>query len=355
MVALMVSVTAVCATGAAGAAVAADESDQLSTEAAASIVAAHEESISGSAAPLTLEESNDAWTSAENRVEIQLPTDPAEPISVESPMVDMRITLPSSDSAGDAEPTESGLLGYDNNDGSFTVPIPGDAGELQVNTVIESPDAPAEYEYGVQLPTEARLERVGDALVYLGTEDQLLLMVGAPWAKDAEGRDVPTHYEVGSGTITQIIEHNSTFAYPIVADPWFGWTLFHEFKGSTYNGQKKYSAWVTPAARIAFGNPFQFTGTPPRAIGVTGAYANWVTIMRSAGWAEWKVAWPKITDKASVKQQFDCHVAAGSYGVFFTGAYDLERSRPNRTDGNWQSYVASHRCNWKYATGSARE
>lgn len=50
------------------------------------------------------------------------------------------------------------------------------------------------------------------------------------------------------------------------------------------------------------------------------------------------------TNKATLKQQYSCHVAAGVYGLPFTGEYNLERSRANRS--NWVSGVLSHRCNW---------
>src|SRR5690606_35224627 len=41
-----------------------------------------------------------------------------------------------------------------------------------------------------------------------------------PWAIDAEGRQVPTRYEVDDEGVTQVVDHRAgDFAYPIVADP----------------------------------------------------------------------------------------------------------------------------------------
>lgn len=45
-------------------------------------------------------------------------------------------------------------------------------------------------------------------------------VVDAPWAKDASGAPVATHFEVDNGDLVQIVEHaQATLAYPVVADP----------------------------------------------------------------------------------------------------------------------------------------
>lgn len=43
-----------------------------------------------------------------------------------------------------------------------------------------------------------------------------------PWARDAEGNDVPTYYEVNGTSLTQVVEHQGGhYAYGITADPWW--------------------------------------------------------------------------------------------------------------------------------------
>lgn len=44
-------------------------------------------------------------------------------------------------------------------------------------------------------------------------------MIDASWALDANGKPVPTHYEVNGTTLTQVVEHAAGTAYPVVADP----------------------------------------------------------------------------------------------------------------------------------------
>lgn len=44
--------------------------------------------------------------------------------------------------------------------------------------------------------------------------------MAAPWATDANGNDVATHYEVVDGSLVQVVDHRSSgVAYPVVADP----------------------------------------------------------------------------------------------------------------------------------------
>ncbi|WP_120521579.1 hypothetical protein [Arthrobacter celericrescens] len=123
-------------------------------------------------------------------------------------------------------------------------------------------------------------------------------------------------------------------AYPVVADPWFGARLFQPVKRSISRGDYMYSAWLTPwgVAVLSGGGSGIFNY-------LAGGY-----IIRTAGWEEWTKAWPAITNKATLKQQFDCHVAAGIYGIPFTQDYNLERFRADRP--NWLPGVWSHHCNW---------
>ena len=104
-------------------------------------------------------------------------------------------------------------------------------------------------------------------------------------------------------------------------------------KRTIYRGDYMYSAWLTP---------WGFAVLSGHA-GILGYFVGGAVI-RTAGWDEWTRAWPHITNKATLKQQFDCHVAAGTYGVALTQDYNLERFRANKP--NWLQGVLGHRCNW---------
>jgi hypothetical protein len=47
-----------------------------------------------------------------------------------------------------------------------------------------------------------------------------------PWAKDATGQSLPTHYEIKGQTRTQIVDHLAATEYPVVEDAWLGIQLF---------------------------------------------------------------------------------------------------------------------------------
>lgn len=74
----------------------------------------------------------------------------------------------------------------------------------------------------------AFLELMPDgSAIALDDDGDELAVAATPWALDANGTKVPTHYEVGGNTLIQVIEHkDGNFEYGIVADPWwnpFSW------------------------------------------------------------------------------------------------------------------------------------
>ena len=69
--------------------------------------------------------------------------------------------------------------------------------------------------------------------------------------------------------------------------------------------------------------------------GVTGQ-----AILRTYGWNEWEAKYPGVTNKATIKHQFDFH----ALGAFAASQWNLERVRAN--DVNCIIDVPFHRCNW---------
>ena len=68
-------------------------------------------------------------------------------------------------------------------------------------------------------------------VVALDGSGQVVAAVDAPWARDANGTEVPTRFVVEGTTLTQVVDHTTaTFAYPITADPavwsWWGVTYY---------------------------------------------------------------------------------------------------------------------------------
>ncbi len=148
--------------------------------------------------------------------------------------------------------------------------------------------------------------------------------VASPWAFDANGVSVPTHFEVSGAKLTQVVDHQSgDFVYPISADPYLGQNLWIYHTIDIYNGQQRVNLRLS-----GFG---------------TTISQPWILI--DYGWPEALNRSPLmnsvLTSKATMRQQFDCH----AFGSAFAGDWNLEKFRPNRTVV-WSFGVAIHRCNW---------
>ncbi|SDS04654.1 hypothetical protein SAMN04488539_0899 [Corynebacterium timonense] len=94
-----------------------------------------------------------------------------------------------------------------------------------IAAVIPSPESPTELSYSPLAGTRIELDSsTGNVLLYdagsASTETELLGIAHAPWAVDAAGRHVPTHFEIRQGNLIQVVDHTSAnYQYPIVADP----------------------------------------------------------------------------------------------------------------------------------------
>ncbi len=108
--------------------------------------------------------------------------------------------------------------------------------------------------------------------------------------------------------------------------------LFSSITRDRYKGDYRYNGRVSAWGAVVMSN---YT---PRG------YVSGQAIMSTAGWREWINKYPAVTNKATLKQQYDCHVTLGTVGLPFTGTDNLERFRHNNRYWAWN--VWSHRCNW---------
>ena len=275
-----------------------------------------------------------AYDEIVNGVQIQIPVKADSPISLETTAgngIDVR--LPFNEHASSAETLSSGVVSFDHENDSISVPIVKDDGSLQITTIIESSVAPSSYLYEVSLPAGGRIEQLQNgALVLLDREGAFLAGIGAPWAKDATGADVLTHFVVDGNLITQVVEHTrQPVTYPVVADPWLGVNLFARIWYDTYNGDLRVNV-----QKSAWG---QYIHTPGPG----------QTIFWTAGWDELRTRAPRVLEKETLHQQYDCHVGGGFLDVAGP-EWNLEKFRWNRTV-DWTYGVAVHHCNWKTPNG----
>lgn len=271
---------------------------------------------------------------------VKVPTGPTEEATLAGPKGAIGISLPFAETSR-LDETVDGTPVFDNSNGSSTVPVVKEDGSLQINTVLENSQAPKEYSYRLNIPEGAEISEIdGSVLVML--DGNLVGGLSPAWAKDSNGNDVPTHYKVvGGNEVVQVVEHDSSFTYPIVADPWLGAMLFHDFstnrKGAV-GGKPVYSAALTVwgwHVYLGVAPPFS-PGAPNPGIGNR--------IIRTVGWQEWKSKLVGSNPHPTLEQQYACHVLAG-YDAWHAGLHwDLELSRPSKPD--WKSDIFSHKCNW---------
>lgn len=134
---------------------------------------------------------------------------------------DIQTGLPFANQAANATAEASGIVSYDNRNGSVTVPIAHADGSVALNTVLTSADAPGSFAYPLSIPAGGTVS-LGEngAVTVADSAGTPVGFVDAPWAVDAAGVDVPTHYEIQNNTVTQVITLNTPgIQFPVVADP----------------------------------------------------------------------------------------------------------------------------------------
>lgn len=93
-------------------------------------------------------------------------------------------------------------------------------GFIGMATIIEAGEDSERFPYSASPDSGVSLEIGENGGMLLIRNDEVVGGVLKPWAKDAVGNDVPTHYEVSGTGFVQVVEHvGRNFMYPIVADP----------------------------------------------------------------------------------------------------------------------------------------
>lgn len=276
---------------------------------------------------------NEVHFSSED-VEVVIPKEADEPLELSTEEGDIAVSLPMASDASFIPTPSPSVVAFDNGDASRTAVVVYDEGSVQMNTVVDGPQAPQRFDYQLTLPEGAYLEQQENGAVLIIDESGRFFGGFAPaWAQDANGQAVPTQYEISGTTLSQYVDHTDAYAYPVVADPWWGKNLFMYVSRDSAMGDFRYNGQVSAWGALVLSGG-----------GGVGGYLVGGHILRTSGWDEWVARYPAVNNKATLKQQYDCHVAAGSVGLIFTGPYNLERARANKPA--WLAGIATHRCNW---------
>ena len=171
--------------------------------------------------------SSDGYTVETSKSTVTMPRQTSGDITVDnkdSDSSDIRIAL-SGSSVTAAESSPVGGITYKDGDHSTTV-LPKSDGSVQIATVIDSASSPSDYTYTFNGAEGSSFRMEDDGSVSLiGADGKWLGGVAAPWAKDANGNNLPTSYSIDGNKLTQHVSFDSTTAFPVVADPWWAGNL----------------------------------------------------------------------------------------------------------------------------------
>lgn len=171
----------------------------------------------------------DAFTARADETTVIIPEDASAPVAITSTnpeATDLTVNLPELTGADDVRQAADGTLVYTSDDDASLAVQPLADGSTRFLSILENTNATERYDYTFDGLT---LELLDDGSVIVLDGEAPAGFIAAPWATDANGASVPTHYEVNGSTLTQVVEHaNGNFAYPITADPSlsFGWRIY---------------------------------------------------------------------------------------------------------------------------------
>ncbi|MFJ8896821.1 hypothetical protein ACIRCZ_19720 [Leifsonia sp. NPDC102414] len=177
------------------------------------------ESASGVAEVVTTTAGVSAIDASLAGTEVTIPVDPSSTITMTTRSDRLRIGLPFAATANNAAVQAPGVVSYDNGNGSTTLPVVRTDGSVQIDNVIENAAAPTRYEYPLTSSAGQTARVSPDGSVYVGgAAGTTSFYFAPPWAKDAAGATVPTHYELDGGVLVQVVNPTSSTSFPVVTN-----------------------------------------------------------------------------------------------------------------------------------------
>lgn len=173
---------------------------------------------------------------------------------------------------------------------------------IQLEWEIESPEDGHQRSYEIEADGKVELsidQPSGAILVKVDGVNTAL--INTPWAHDANGQSLPTHYEVEGNVFTQVVQTDGLdVSYPITADPRVNWGIV---SGHVYFSKEETRKMAAGTAAGAAISPFWVLVPPPlgEALGVWWAdnTVN-VTIWATAATAQDKCLALKVGATGSI-------------------------------------------------------
>lgn len=226
---------------------------------------------------------------------------------------------------------------YSGENSNFDSIIESVSGGVRQIINIKSIDAPSFYDFDMDLTNDEKLvmNQDGSAVIQLSNGDIKMLIL-APWAKDADNKDLKTWYEiVNNSTLRQHIDFTNA-KFPIKADPtWCGDVIYQVYWAfsTVYKEKKKRSLHVVPTwcGRVS-GNLTPLNGILGAAKIASHAWQELLTKTPLA--PEWNKQ-PNTSLFWSMHDQFICHYINPAASI--KDIWRMDPWRPNK--GLVQTYI----------------
>lgn len=185
---------------------------------------------------------------------MSIPADSAGAVSATTETASGPVTVTvgtGSETKTDGVLAADGSVAYDAS-GSTDHTVQATTDGFRIHTVIADAAGDTEIKHDVTLPAGTRLvaekdmpesasmdpgAEVSGAVFIVDSAGKVVGGFSAPWAKDANGADIATRYEVRSGSLVQIVDHKAqATAYPVVADPYLGFSLISSARWVWHSG-----------------------------------------------------------------------------------------------------------------------
>jgi hypothetical protein len=157
---------------------------------------------------------------ADGVVEVDIPDRGAEPVETEAAAGRLTMDLPASgrDLASDGDTALFDGSGRDN-----AIAVESTTNGVRALVYIDSDEAPERFVFPIGGDVVALRPTSVGGVEALNADGETVAVAAAPWAVDANGSAVPTHFEIAGTRLIQVIEHrDGHYAYGIVADPSWG-------------------------------------------------------------------------------------------------------------------------------------
>jgi hypothetical protein len=161
-------------------------------------------------------------------------TDPLEGLRVtaDDGTESWSLSLPGATRLDDAAIADDGSVTYLGDVSTPAVNVLAGADAIRVSAVIGSRAQTERFDYDFGADVNVEVQPDGGAIVYVveatsnpltgmsASMEKIVAHIDPPWARDANGIPVRTHYEASGSVLTQVVLHVAhRYTYPIVADP----------------------------------------------------------------------------------------------------------------------------------------